>query len=124
MRLHAGLPKMFWADLVNTAAYLINRGPSFPIGLKIPEEEWQGQEISLKHLNVFGCVSYVKVKDSEREKLEAKERKCTFIGWITWGTTSGITRIRRFSEVGMWCLTKVLYTRMNLQRASKVTSNQ
>ncbi|KAI3764834.1 hypothetical protein L2E82_14851 [Cichorium intybus] len=81
MRLHAGLPNMFWADSVKTAAYLINRGPSVPIGLKIPEEEWQGREISLKHLKVFGCVSYVKVKDSERDKLEAKARKCTFIGY-------------------------------------------
>ena len=38
MRLHAGLPKMFWADAVNTAAYLINRGPSAPLDCKIPEE--------------------------------------------------------------------------------------
>ena len=81
MRLLAGLPKMFWADSLNTTAYLINRGPSVPIGFKIPEEEWQGREISVKHLKVFGCVSYVKVKDSERDKLEAKARKCTFIGY-------------------------------------------
>ncbi|GKC58161.1 putative RNA-directed DNA polymerase [Tanacetum coccineum] len=81
MRLHADLAKMFWADSVNTAAYLINRGPSAPIGFKIPEEEWQDREISLKDLKVFGCISYVKIKDSERDKLEAKARKCTFIGY-------------------------------------------
>ena len=47
MRFNAGLPKKFWADFVNTVAYLINRGPSVPIGFKIPEEEWQGKEITL-----------------------------------------------------------------------------
>lgn len=45
MRLHVGLPKTLWADLVSTTAYLINRGPSVPIGFKIPEEEWQGKKV-------------------------------------------------------------------------------
>ena len=38
MRLHAGLPKTFWADVVSTAAYLINRGPSVPMEFKLPQE--------------------------------------------------------------------------------------
>ncbi|CAH9127437.1 unnamed protein product, partial [Cuscuta epithymum] len=72
---------MFWADAVNTAAYLINRGPSSPIGFKIPEEEWKGREVSLNHLKVFGCISYVKVRDADSDKLEAKAKKCIFIGY-------------------------------------------
>ncbi|GJS79820.1 retrovirus-related pol polyprotein from transposon TNT 1-94 [Tanacetum coccineum] len=48
-----GLPKMFWEDSVTTAAYLINRGPSVPLGFRIPEEEWQGKEVSLAHLRVM-----------------------------------------------------------------------
>ncbi|GKA06930.1 retrovirus-related pol polyprotein from transposon TNT 1-94 [Tanacetum coccineum] len=48
---------------------------------RIPEEEWQGKEVSLAHLRVFGCDSYVEVKDVARDKLDAKYVKCTFIGY-------------------------------------------
>ena len=39
MRLHVGLLKTFWADVVSTAAYLINRGTSIPMEFRIPEED-------------------------------------------------------------------------------------
>ncbi|GJX64763.1 retrovirus-related pol polyprotein from transposon TNT 1-94 [Tanacetum coccineum] len=52
MRLHAGLPKMFWKDLVNTPTYLINRGPSMPLGFQITKEEWQRKEVGLTHLKL------------------------------------------------------------------------
>nr|GEV17968.1 hypothetical protein [Tanacetum cinerariifolium] len=70
MRLHAA-----------TTTYLINREPFVPLGFRILEEEWQGKEVSLAHLRVFGCDSYVKVKDVARDKLNAKSMKCTFIGY-------------------------------------------
>nr|GEU56183.1 hypothetical protein [Tanacetum cinerariifolium] len=43
--------------------------------LHIPEEEWRGKDTSLVHLKVFGCDSFVKVKDVCEEAM-----KCTFIG--------------------------------------------
>jgi hypothetical protein len=81
MRLNAGLPNTFWADAVNTYAYLINRGPSVPLGFRLPEEVWLGREVTHKHLRVFGCDAYIGVKDFERDKLDHKARKCTFIGY-------------------------------------------
>nr|KYP41605.1 Retrovirus-related Pol polyprotein from transposon TNT 1-94 [Cajanus cajan] len=81
MRIHAGLPKTFWADVVSTTLYLINQGPSFPIGSKIPKEEWQSKDVSLSHLKVFGFVSYVRVRDADKDKLDPKARKCIFIGY-------------------------------------------
>ncbi|MCI97544.1 hypothetical protein A2U01_0118845, partial [Trifolium medium] len=36
LRVQLGLPKKFWAEAVNTTAYLINRGPSVPLEHKIP----------------------------------------------------------------------------------------
>jgi hypothetical protein len=38
MRLYAGLLKTLWADAVSTIAYLINKGPSGPLGYRLPEE--------------------------------------------------------------------------------------
>ncbi|KAL6329806.1 hypothetical protein AAG906_037515 [Vitis piasezkii] len=51
MRLHAGLPKTFWADVVSTAAYLMNRGPSIPMEFKLPKEVWS--------LNFMQSLKYV-----------------------------------------------------------------
>ncbi len=81
MRLQSGLPKLFWAEAVSTAAYLINRRPSKPLDLAIPEEIWTGKEVKLSHLKVFGCVSYVHVNDHARSKLDAKSVKCTLVGY-------------------------------------------
>ena len=38
IRLHAGLPKTFWVDVVSTAAYLLNRGSLVPMEFRLPEE--------------------------------------------------------------------------------------
>ncbi|WJX45134.1 E3 ubiquitin-protein ligase upl4 [Trifolium repens] len=54
MLLGAGLPKSFWGEAVNTAAYLINRCPSIGIDLKTPMEQ---------------------------DKLDARAVKCVFIGY-------------------------------------------
>jgi hypothetical protein len=60
---------------------LINRGPSKPLDLAIPEEIWTGKEVKLSHLKVFGCVSYIHVSDHARSKLDAKSVKCTLVGY-------------------------------------------
>ena len=61
MLLSAKLPKSFWGEAVNTAAYLINRSPSTTLGFKVPEEVWSGRKPDLTHLRIFGCVAYAHV---------------------------------------------------------------
>ncbi|GJU33592.1 hypothetical protein Tco_1181946 [Tanacetum coccineum] len=93
--LRAEAPKMLWADSVSTA-YLIYRIPYVLIGLRILEEEWRGKDTGLAHLKVFGCDSFVKVKDVYGEAM-----KCTFIGngsdemrYSFWDTKSHQIRVR------------------------------
>ena len=81
MRLHAGLPKTFWANDVSTAAYLINREPSVPMEFRLPEEVWNGKEVKLSHLKVFYYVSYVHIDFDVHSKLDAKSKTCFFIGY-------------------------------------------
>nr|GEU31486.1 retrovirus-related Pol polyprotein from transposon TNT 1-94 [Tanacetum cinerariifolium] len=73
MRLRAEALKVLWANSVSIT-YLIYRILYVSIGLHILEEEWREKDTSLTHLKVFGCDSFVKVKDVCEEAM-----KCTFI---------------------------------------------
>ena len=81
MRLHARLPKTFWANVVSTATYLINQGPSVPKEFRLPEEVWSGKEVKFSHLKVFGCVFYVHIDFDACSKLDAKSKISFFIGY-------------------------------------------
>jgi len=72
MGLHAGLPLNMWAEVVNTAVYLINRGPSVPLGCGIPEEAWTCKKVSYSFLKTFGCEAFTHVDSENRTKLDAK----------------------------------------------------
>ena len=69
------------AKVVNTTTHLINKGPSTPLNFKLPEEVWSGKKVNLSYLKVFGCVSYVHIDSTARTKLDAKSKKCFFVGY-------------------------------------------
>jgi hypothetical protein len=81
MRFHANLPLQFWADVVDTVVHLINRGPSSSLNGRILEEEWTGKKVNYSFLKTFGCEAFVHIDKENRTKLEAKSKKCTFIGY-------------------------------------------
>ena len=81
MRLHAGLPLQFWADAVDTVVYLINRGPSSSLDGGILEEAWTGKKVNYSFLRTFDCEAFFHIDKDNRTKLEAKSKKCTFIGY-------------------------------------------
>ena len=81
MRLHAGFPLQFWDDAVNIAVYLINKGPSSTLDGGLLEEAWTYKKVNYSFLINFGYESFVDIDKENRTKLEAKSKKCTFIGY-------------------------------------------
>eukprot|EP00253_Pinus_taeda_P016201 PITA_16201 len=77
-----GLGQEFWAEMVETACYLVNRSPSSALEDKTPQAVWTGKKPSLSHLRVFGCDAYVHVPKEKRTKLDSKSEKCIFIGTV------------------------------------------
>ena len=76
-----GLGQEFWAEVVETAYYLVNRSPSSALEDKTPHEVWNGKKPSISHLRVFGCDAYVHVPKYKRTKLDNKFERCIFIGY-------------------------------------------
>jgi len=54
-----GLPKYFWADVVNTTCYVLNRVLIRSILKKTPYELFKGRKPNLSHLKVFGCKCFI-----------------------------------------------------------------
>ena len=81
MRLHVGFPLNMWVEAINTIVYLINRGPSTPLGHGIPKEAWTGKKVSYSFLKTFGCEAFAHVDSENRTKLEAKSKKSIFVGY-------------------------------------------
>ena len=79
--LHLGLQLNMWVEVVNTAIYLINKGPSTPLGCGIPQEAWIGKKVSYSFLKTFGCEAFAHIDSENRTKLEAKSKKFIFVGY-------------------------------------------
>ena len=75
---NAGLARKFWVEAVNTACYLINRGPHTGIDCKTPYEVWSNKLADYSLLKVFGCTVYYHVSEG---KLEPRAKKGIFVGF-------------------------------------------
>lgn len=78
MMLNANLSKVFWAEAVTTATYLINKCPSSALVFKTPQEIWLGKSPDLSNMRIFGCPAYAHVK---QDKLELRAIKGYFLGY-------------------------------------------
>ncbi|EZA46811.1 Copia protein [Ooceraea biroi] len=76
-----GLPKHLWAEVVNTAVYVLNRVVSTGTSCnKTPYELWTGKVPDLQHLKIFGSVAYVHVPKMFTKKFDARAKKMLLVG--------------------------------------------
>ena len=78
---HSGLPSSYWAEAVNTAAYVRNRLPVSVGKNTTPFEMWHGRKPKVSHMKVFGCIAYSHIPDANRRKLDKKTEKLRFVGY-------------------------------------------
>jgi hypothetical protein len=82
LMIQAGVPKNFWAEALNTAAYIRNRCPSRSIDNQIPVELWTGkplQEEELMSMRTFGCRAWA--LRPKVNKLDDRCEECVFLGY-------------------------------------------
>lgn len=78
---HAEVPLIFWAEAINTAAYLHNQSATAALENMTPYECWAGKKPEVSNLRVFGCICFFHVLDQWRTKLDAKSKKAIFVGY-------------------------------------------
>ncbi|CAA7392698.1 unnamed protein product [Spirodela intermedia] len=69
----AGISKDFWAEVVNTTCYMVNRSPCTAIELKTSKEVWSSSLTDYSHLRIFSCPVYIHVTGDKLE-LRATQR--------------------------------------------------
>ena len=103
MRLGAGFPLKFWVDVVNTAVYLINRGPSSALDGGIPEEAWIGKQVKYSFLRTFGCEAFVHIDKYDKQSLRLNPRNLPLLdrGLMILVIAYGILKIAKSLGVEM-----------------------
>ena len=81
MLFHAKMPLLFWADAINTAAYIRNCCITSVLNGRTPYEVWFKRQPNISNLKLFGCNAYFYIPKEKRRKLDAKSTKCIFIGY-------------------------------------------
>ena len=76
----SGLSKEFWAEAINTAAFIRNTVVTVTTG-QSPYEGWYGKVPAVSHYRVFGCIAYAHIPKAERRKLDMTANKIRFLGY-------------------------------------------
>ncbi|EGN91151.1 hypothetical protein SERLA73DRAFT_43160, partial [Serpula lacrymans var. lacrymans S7.3] len=76
------LPKLFWVDAMQTAAYITARSPASGLHGKTPYEILFKRRVDPTLFRPFGCQAYALIlKDKRQGKFYSKGRKAIMIGY-------------------------------------------
>lgn len=75
------LPKALWGEMLQTAAYLINRSPHSSIGGQVPFTLWFGRKPDVSNLRIIGSKCWYLVPKKFRQKLDQRARQAFLVGY-------------------------------------------
>lgn len=83
MLLDSRLPDKFWAEAINTAAYLHNRSPSRPLSNMTPYEVLQNNKPEISHFRRFGSAAFKLIPEEQcAGKFAERAQECVFWGYV------------------------------------------
>lgn len=74
-------PAFLWAELVNTAAYILNRTGISSVENVSPHELWFGKKPRIRHMRIIGSLCYAHIPMQKRKKMAKKALKGILIGY-------------------------------------------
>ena len=75
------MPKSYWAEVANTAIYVMNWCTTSGVHEVMPHEKYYGRKPDLSHIRIFGTIAYVHIPNKKRQKLDPKLEKCILVGY-------------------------------------------
>ena len=112
-----GLPKYFWAKVVNIACYITNRALIRPLLKKTPYELLNGKKPSVEYFRVFGCKCFILNNDKEHlEKFDSKSDEGIF---LEYDSNSSSYRIFNKRTLTIESFVHVIFDESNLPKAEK-----
>lgn len=74
-------PEEIWAELIQTAIYVLNRTAKSSEEGKSPYESWLGKVPRIKHLRIISSTAYFHVPKQKRRKMDRKAKKGVLVGY-------------------------------------------
>jgi len=71
----------FWDFAIQYSNYIYNKIPHSGIGNKIPDEVFYNKKANINHIKVFGCVTYYKNFEQNKQKFQPNSNKGIFLGF-------------------------------------------